>query len=139
VLAASATAGTLVGFGIIRGTPAYLLNTVAHTLLGTRALTTRAFDLPVTVTGLVLHALTLILYGVIFITLFASLRGWRLVLAAALFAAAVGFFDVVLLPPVLRPGFETVLGTGELVAIFIELAAALVLGARIFDRRGVVA
>ncbi|HJR64424.1 MAG TPA: hypothetical protein VJ803_12035 [Gemmatimonadaceae bacterium] len=139
MLAASATAGTLVGFGIIRGAPVYLLNTMAHALLGARALATRAFDLPVTVTGLALHVVTLILYGVIFITLCGRLRGWRLVLAAVAFAAVVALFDLVLLPPVLRPGFETVLGTGELVAIFVELATALVLGARIFDRRGVVA
>jgi hypothetical protein len=139
VLAASATAGTLVGFGIIRGSPVYLLNTMAHTLLGARALTTRAFDLPVTLAGLVLHIVSLIVYGVIFIRLCGRLRGWRLLLAATLFTTVIAVFDLVLLPPVLRPGFETVLGTAELLAIFLELAAALVLGARLLDPRVVVA
>ncbi|HJU65343.1 MAG TPA: hypothetical protein VJ596_06670 [Gemmatimonadaceae bacterium] len=139
MLAASATAGTLVGFGIVRGAPVHVLNTIAHTIFGARALTAREFDLPVTVTGIAVHYLTLIIYGVVFAILFGRLRGRQLMLSAAAVTGIVAVFDLLILPPLLRPGFESVLGTGELATIFLELAVALAVGTRIFAPRSVVA
>ncbi|MGH7718250.1 MAG: hypothetical protein ACREON_05330 [Gemmatimonadaceae bacterium] len=139
MLAASATAGTLVGFGMVRGAPAYLLNAVAHLVLGPRAQAIRGFDPVFTLGGALLHLVTLLVYGFVFASLAGRLRGSALALAAVLFAGVAVLLDLVVLPITLRPGFERILSAPELVALYAELALALAVGARLFAPRAVVA
>ena len=128
LIAAAATAGTLVGFGLARGAPVRPLNAVAHILLGTRALVFDSFDLAVTGTALALHMLSLLAWGVLFVLLAARFRGIRLIIAAIVFAAGAFAVDYYVLPSRFRPGFESTLSGAEVAAVYLVLALALVIG-----------
>ena len=125
LVAAAATAGALVGFGWVRGFPLQPLNTVAHVLLGSRAFYVRETHLLVTSAGVLVHALSLAVWGALFWLGAGRLRGaWRWV-AAVVFTAAVAAFDFLILPPRFSPGFETVLTRGEVIMVYAVMAAAL--------------
>jgi hypothetical protein len=130
LVAAAATAGVLVGFGVARREPLRMLNAVAHMVIGTRAYYTVGFDALATPLALALHALSVVLWGVLFAALAGRLRGARLAAAAALLAAAAFLIDYHLVPERFRPGFETLLTTGELAALYAALGASLVAGLR---------
>jgi hypothetical protein len=138
-VAAAATAGALVGFGRARGAPAGPLNAVAHMVIGTRALVIEGFDVAVTTLGLTLHAVVILIWGVLFALVAARLRGTRLLLAATLFTAAVFVFDYYIVPPQLRPGFESVLSPSEVAVVYAVLALALALGLGLHRRTAGVA
>jgi hypothetical protein len=125
LVAAAATAGALVGFGWVRGSPLQPLNTVAHIVVGSRAFYVHDAHPLVTSAGLLVHVLSLVVAGMLFSVAAGRLRGaWRWV-AAVVFAAVVAAFDFVLLPSRLAPGFETVLTRGEVVMVYAVLAAAV--------------
>lgn len=134
LLAAAATAGVLVGFGMARGAAAAPLNAIAHLAVGERAHFITASDPAVTVLGLVLLLGWLLLAGVLFALLFGWLRGAALWLAAFGFTAALALVDLALVPERFRPGFERALVPAEVVVVYLVLAAALALGARFFAR-----
>ena len=127
-VAAAATTGALIGFGRARGTPAAPVNAVAHMLIGSRAKVMEGFDIGVTPMALGLHTVIVLGWGVLFALLAARLRGMRLFAAALLFAAAVLLIDYYIVPPQLRPGFETVLSRAEVAAVYAVLALSLALG-----------
>ncbi|HJU88919.1 MAG TPA: hypothetical protein VJ672_05970 [Gemmatimonadaceae bacterium] len=128
LLSAAATGGALVGFGIARGAPLQPINAVAHLLLGSRALLFDGFDPLVTTTGIVLHVVSVVIWAVLFALPAARLRALLVWLGALLFTAVVYLADVRLLPESLRPGFERVLTTTELVSVYVLLALSLALG-----------
>lgn len=128
-IAAAATAGVLLGLGRARGGPFSLLNEAAHLLLGDRA-AGGGFDPLVTPVAALVHLVSLEMWGVLFVLLAASLRGWRLAGAAVAFSAAVLALDVWLLPESLRPGFELQMSLPELLLLYGVMAAALGFGAR---------
>ena len=128
VIAAAATAGVLVGFGLARGAAFAPLNAIAHIALGSRAHLFDDFDPVVTLTGIALHTLSVVVWGVLF-----ALVAWRL--PTALVWIGAGLMAVVayvayyhLLSERLRPGFERVLSTTEVASVYVVLAATLALG-----------
>ena len=92
------------------------------------------FDAAVTLMALGVHVLSILVWGVLFAVVAARLRGTRLLVAAALFTAAVFVADYYLVPPHLRPGFEAVLSRGEVAAVYVLLALSLAVGLN-FARR----
>ena len=139
LVAAAATAGALVGFGWVRGSPLQPLNTVAHVVLGSRAFYVREAHPLVTPVGLLVHALSLVAYGALFSLGVRRSRGIVLWLAALVAAAAAAALDFAVLPPRFSPGFETVLTRGEIIIVYAVMAAALGIGASMrTDKREVV-
>jgi hypothetical protein len=130
IVAAAATAGTLIGFGRARGEAWRPLNAVGHLFLGYRARLMDRFDPLVTPVGIALHVLSVVVWGVLFALVAARLRGWRLAAAAAALGAAAFVIDTHLLPDRFDPGFPALLSRGELIAVYAVLAAALALGIR---------
>ncbi|MEJ7810982.1 MAG: hypothetical protein WKG32_11285 [Gemmatimonadaceae bacterium] len=127
-VAAAATAGALIGFGIARGAPFQPLNTVAHMVFGTRAHLMDQFDPLVTPVALALHVTSVTVWGLVFAQLGGRLRSWRLVAAAAVFAGIAYIVDYHLVPRRFTPGFETFLSSAEIGAIYVILALALATG-----------
>lgn len=125
LLAAAATAGALVGFGLVRGSPLQPVNTIAHVLLGSRAFYLREAHPLVTPVGILVHTLSMILWGMVFSVAAGRRRGASLWMGAVLFAVAVAAIDFLVLPARLSPGFETVLTRGEIIVVYALLAATM--------------
>ncbi len=125
LVAAAATAGALVGFGWVRGSPVQPLNTIAHVLVGSRAFYVREAHPLVTPVGILVHALSLILWGMLFSLAVGRRRGAWLWVGAVLFAVAVAAIDFLVLPARLSPGFEAVVTRGEIIVIYALMAAAM--------------
>jgi hypothetical protein len=139
LIAAAATAGALVGFGWVRGTPVQPLNTLAHIVLGSRAFQVRSVDPAVTTAGIAVHVLSLVAWGMLFSLAIARARGVRLWAIALLFAALVAVVDFIVVPDRLSPGFDTMLTRGELIVLYgimaIAMASAVVVLRERSDRR----
>jgi hypothetical protein len=129
LVAAAATAGALVGFGLARGMPVQPLNAVAHALVGSRAFYVPDAHVVVTSVGVLVHVVALVLWGIAFGWAFGGWRGARLWVATAAFVALVAFVDFILLPDRLSPGFESVLTGPEVIVVYAVLAIALALAA----------
>ena len=132
LVAAAATAGALVGFGLVRGYPLQPLNTVAHVLLGSRAFYVREAHPLITPVGLLVHTFSLITWGALFSLAIGRRRGAWLWVGAVLFAVVAAAIDFLVLPARFSPGFETVLTRGEIIVIYALLAAAVALVAGAF-------
>jgi hypothetical protein len=133
LIAAAATAGALVGFGWVRGTPVQPLNTLAHIVLGSRAFQVRSVDPAVTTAGIAVHVLSLVAWGMLFSLTLARARGARAWAVALLFAALVAVFDFVVVPERLSPGLDALLTRGELVVLYGVMAVAMGSAARLLD------
>jgi hypothetical protein len=135
LVAAAATAGALVGFGWVRGSPLQPLNTIAHVVLGTRAFYVREAHPLVTPAGILVHVFSLIVCGALFSLGVRRSRGIRVWLGALVLAAVVAAFDFLLLPPRFSPGFETVLTPGEIIIVYAVMAASLGIAAAMRTER----
>jgi hypothetical protein len=127
LVAAAATAGALVGFGWVRGYPLQPLNTVAHILLGSRAFYVREAHPLITPVAVLVHALSLTIWGALFSLAIGQRRGIWLWVGAVLFAIGAAAIDFLVLPARLSPGFQTVLTRGEIIVIYALLAAVVAL------------
>ena len=127
LVAAAATAGALVGFGWVRGYPLQPLNTVAHILLGTRAFYVREAHPLITPVAVLVHTLSLVIWGALFSLAIGERRSAWLWVGAVLFAIGAAAVDFLVLPARLSPGFETVLTRGEIIVIYALLAAVVAL------------
>ena len=125
LVAAAASAGALVGFGWVRGVPFQPLNAVAHVVLGNRAFQVSAADPLVTSTGILVHAISLVAWGIVLSLILGRSRGPRVWAIALAFAAAVAVIDLVVLPARLSPGFETMLTRGEVVVVYAVMGVAM--------------
>ncbi|MEP6690737.1 MAG: hypothetical protein ABJD07_06235 [Gemmatimonadaceae bacterium] len=130
-VAAAATGGALIGFGRARGSAFRPLNAIAHAVLGSRAFLFDAFDPLVTTLGVVVHLVSLLLWGLLFAALVQRLRGWALAAAGLLFAWAAYAIDYGLVPERLRPGFETALLPREIGVVYVVLALSLAAGVKL--------
>jgi hypothetical protein len=131
VIAAAATAGALVAFGHAHGATLRPINAVAHVLLGSRALLFDEFDPVVTIAGLIVHVISLAIWGVIFAVLARPLRGAALLLAGVVFAALAYLADYAILPAQLRPGFENVISRAEIIIVYVVLGVSIAVGLKL--------
>jgi hypothetical protein len=125
LVAAAASAGALVGFGWVRGEPLQPLNAVAHVVVGSRAFEVSAGHPLVTSAGVLVHAISLVAWGIVLSLILGRTRGaptWAIALA---FAALVAVIDLVVLPARLSPGFETMLTRGEVVVVYVVMGVAM--------------
>ncbi|HET6679906.1 MAG TPA: hypothetical protein VFG84_01785 [Gemmatimonadaceae bacterium] len=130
-VAAAATAGALVGFGI-RGRPASRpFMEAGRALLGHDAILTASSGAIVLGAGILLHIVAMLVLGVCFSLVAAGLRGVRLLLAASVFSALVFVAVHRLLPLPPAPGLMTGWPTPRLVIIYVTLALALTAGMRL--------
>jgi hypothetical protein len=136
LVASAAALGVLIGIGRRAGTALRPLNATAFTLLGTRADGVWGFDAVVTLTGVVVVLVVSALAGMIVARLARSFRTFRAVVAAA-GVALVGYFLHVHLVARIDGGLSALLSTGEMRALYLAGASALVLGMRVAFSPGV--
>ena len=130
-LAAAATAGALLGFGIQQGMPARPFNAVASLLLGDRAHGIWGFHLVVTTVGVLTLATLALGWGLLFARVAGGLRGLRLV-AAALIAAGVALAtDVLVASWIDGANVSDVLVPAQLIALHFVFGIALAVGMRL--------
>jgi len=134
--AAAATAGVLIGFGSARGAPWKLINSDAMIALGNEALFHDSFDATVTSVGILVHVLSVVLWGLLFAIVAWRLRGWWLALAGIFLGGVVYLIDIVFLPSRIAPGFESALSTTELAVVFTILGLSLAAGVALSSSRG---
>jgi hypothetical protein len=137
LVAAAATAGALVGFGWVRGAPLQPVNTIAHVVLGSRAFYIGEAHPLVTPVGILVHTLSLIVWGMLFSLAAGRQRGTWLWVGAVAFAVVVAVVDFLVLPARLAPGFETVLTRGEIIVIYALMGATIALVAGGFRSAGI--
>ena len=132
LLAAAATAGAIVGFA--RHDAAGVLApfaTSGRMLLGVAAGEGRPAQLLALAAGLALHVTLVVAWAVLFSFLAGALRGVRLLLAAALFAAAVYAASRFALPALLRLGHGVRAFPPQVAVLYGVLALALAIGMRL--------
>lgn len=112
-----------------------MINADALIALGDRVQFHDRFHPLVTLLGLVVHTLSVVLWGILFAVLAWRLRRHWLVLAGLLFAACAYVIDIHILPGRIAPGFESALSTPELVAVFMVLGLSLAAGVAMGRKR----
>ena len=130
-LAAAATAGALLGFGLQQGTPARPFNALAGLILGDRAGGIWGFHPVVTTAGLLVHVAVTLGWGVLFARLARGMRGWRLAGASAVAVIAALAVDVFIAGRLLGANVSDVLAPAQVIALHIVLGVALGVGMRL--------
>jgi hypothetical protein len=130
-LAASATAGALVGFGLRQGTPSRPFNAIAQLVLRSRAEGVWGFDPTVTLTGVALHVISSLALGVVCLWL-AERRGGiaRVTIAFAIALAALAA-ELLVIESMLGAGMSGTLTRVQIVVVHVMLAIALAVGMRL--------
>lgn len=132
LIAAAATAGVLVGLGVRHheATTPFLLSgrSLVATLTGVLAP-----PLLATVTGVLVHAFWMLLWGVCFSLVAASLRGARLAGLAVLFAVTVRYLGATVLPGALGAGALASLSSAQTWFLVILFALSLVVGVQLAE------
>ena len=131
MLAASATAGALVGFGLRQGTPSRPFNATARLLLGDRAEGVWGFVPSVTMTGVALHVTAMLVWGLIYVRVSRGHRGVARVAIAVAVAAAALLVDLLVVERALHAGVSGVLTPLQVAAVHVVLAASLAVGMRL--------
>lgn len=127
IIAAAATAGTLIGLGVAHGAAFRPLNSIAHILIGSRAYYMEGVDALVTPLALATHAISVMIWGVLLAFLTVHIEGLKLYAAALAFAAMTFVADFYVLPERLRPGFESGLSPAEIGTVYIVMSLTLAL------------
>lgn len=131
VVAAAIMIGAVIGLGLRHGLATRPFLTAGYGVLetlGVRAVSRGAAPIAV---GLVAVAVAIIVLGVCFTFVAASLRGLRLLAVALLFAASAWAVYVYVVPSILVPSDGIELGTGQRVFLFTLLALGLAVGMRL--------
>lgn len=121
--------GLLLGIGRRAGTALRPLNATAYALLGTRADGVWGFDPIVTLAGVAVVLAVSALAGMIVARLAPSFRTLRVLVATAV-VALVGYLLHLHLAARIDGGLSALLSRGELRALYVIAASALVLGMR---------
>ena len=129
LVSAAAVIGLLLGIGRRAGTAFRPLNATAAALLGTRADNVWGFDAIVTIMGVLVVLALSTLAGMIVARLSPSFRTLRTLVAAA-GVSIVGYLLHVHVAARMDSGLSALLSLGELRALYVTLASALVLGIR---------
>lgn len=134
-VAAAGVIGLLIGIGRRTGTAFRPLNATASALLGTRADDVWGFDGFVTVVGGLVVFVLSAMAGIVVARLAPSHRTLR-VLTAAAGVALVGYLLNLHVAARAPGGLSALLSVGELRALYLTVATALVLGMRLAFSRG---
>ena len=129
LVAAAAAIGLLIGIGRRAGTALRPLNATAYTVLGTRADGVWGFDPIVTLVGVLVVLAVSATAGIVVARLSPSFRTLRVLVAAA-GVALVGYLLHVHVASRVDGGLSALLSVGELRALYVTAASALVLGMR---------
>jgi hypothetical protein len=129
LVAAAAAIGLLIGIGRRAGTALRPVNATAYAVLGTRADGVWGFDPIVTLVGVLVVLAVSATAGIVVARLSPSFRTLRLLLAAA-GVALVGYLLHVYVASRVDGGLSALLSIGELRALYVTAASALVLGMR---------
>ena len=127
-LAAAATAGALLGFGIQQGTPARPFNAVASFMLGDRARGIWGFHPVVTVVGVLVQLALALVWALLFARLAGGMRGRQLAAMALVVALVALAADVFLASRVATHGVFDMLAPAQVIALHVVLGAALAVG-----------
>jgi len=130
LVAAAAVTGLLIGIGRRASTALRPLNATAYSLLGTRADDVWGFDPIVTTAGVVVVLVVSALAGMLVVRLAPSFRTTRALVAAA-GVALIGYLLHAHLAARIDGGLSALLSLGELRALYLIGALALVLGMRV--------
>jgi hypothetical protein len=130
-LAAAATAGALLGFGMQQGTPARPFNALASLVLGDRAHGIWGFHATVTVVGVIVLVTLTLAWGVLFARVAGGMRGIRLAGTAMVVAAAALAVDVWIGGLVRWANVSDALAPAQVVALHVVLGVALGVGMRL--------
>jgi hypothetical protein len=130
-LAAAATAGALLGFGMQQGMPARPFNAVASLLLGDRARGIWGFHPVVTVAGVIVQVALAVVWALLFARLAGGMRGKQLAAMALLIALAALAADVFLASRVATRGVFDMLAPAQVVALHLVLGLTLAVGMRL--------
>src|SRR3954463_13010765 len=129
LVAAAAILGLLIGIGRRAGTAFRPLNATAYAVIGTRADGVWGFG-NVTIIGVLVVLAMSAVAGIVVAWLSPSQRTLRVLLAAA-GVAVVGYCFHVYVAARIDGGLSALLSIGELRALYVTLAGALVLGMRL--------
>jgi hypothetical protein len=135
LVAAAAVTGLLLGIGRRAGTAFRPLNATAYSILGTRADGVWGFNSDVTIVGVVVVLALSTLAGIVVAWLSPPLRTVRVLVAAA-GVALVGYLLHLNVAARVDGGLSALLSVGELRALYVTLASALVLGMRFAFSQG---
>ena len=135
VIAAAATAGALAGLGARDRAPVEAFRALGRMLLGVSASEAPRAQSLALVTGIVIHAATVTLWGVLFAVIAARLRGVGLFVAAAVFSLVAYAVSSGILPPLLRLGYGAKAFPPQLALLYSVLALALAMGMRLAQSR----
>ena len=130
LLAASATSGALVGFGLRLGIPSRPFNAIARLLLGSRAEGVWGFTPTVTLTGVALHVTTMLVWGVVYVRFADARRGIARGAIAVGVAAMALLVELLVVERLLHAGVSGVLSPMQVVVVHAVLAVALAVGMR---------
>ncbi len=134
VVGAAATAGTLMGFGHARGATLQPLNAVAHMYAGSRAFLTTGFQPGITLGAIAIHLISVVVWGLVLAYAADGLRGAPRTIAAAAVAVIAYLLDRFVAPNGLRPGFEELLSSGEVIFVYVVLGASMAAGLWVMQR-----
>ena len=129
LVAAAAVIGLLLGIGRRAGTALRPVNATAYALLGTRADGVWDFDPIVTIVGVLVVLAVSATAGMVVARLSPSFRTLRTLVAAA-GVALVGYLLHVHVASRVDGGLSALLSIGEVRALYVTAASALVLGMR---------
>lgn len=134
LIAAAATAGVLVAFGMGQRHPFLAFNIAARVVLRSPvsgAPLVAEPDLLLTPVGIFVHLVAVIFWSTLFAIVAAHRRVAVVWVAAAATAIVLFALNTRVLPPSLRPGYETILTNGQLFFLYLTLAVSLVVGTRL--------
>ena len=132
LVVAAASSGVLLAFGMGMGRPFQALNLALHPLIPLKD-PPEGFHLAATAGGFAVLTLASVIWATLFAA--AALRfRWKLrglVAGAAGFTTAAFLLVHLALPRMLRPGYDAILTTGQLVVLHLAVAGCLVFGMRL--------
>ncbi len=134
VVGAAATAGTLMGFGHARGAALQPLNAVAHMYAGSRAYLITGFQPGITLGAIAIHLVSVVIWGLVLAYAAAGLRTAHQTMVAAGVAAMAYLLDRFVAPNGLRPGFEELLSSGEVIFVYVVLGLSMAAGLWVMRR-----
>ena len=134
IVAAAATTGALLGFGLRQGMPARAFNVAASLVLGDAAAGSWGFHRLATPLGVVLHVAGVLALGIVAALIATRSRRHRVVIASVIVSAGAGIMHFALLGR--DASASRALTIPQLTVVYMLLAAGLMVGMRLARSSG---